>query len=123
MNLIFGPRKIEQRKLQRSLALFLIFLMVFDLGLHLVDPYSRSSEDSAGILLRTRGTDPEPFGGCGIPGHDGTPFHHHHFLALVSQTASSVPMLELEWISGILSCEIVPFSLVTPIGRAPPIQF
>ena len=120
---MFGRRKIERRKLQRSLAVFLIFLMVFDLGLHLVDPYFHSSEDSAGILLRTTGEDPEPLGRCGIPGHDGTPFHHHHFPILVSQTASSAPMLELEWISGIPSCEIIPSALVTPIGRAPPIQF
>ncbi|MBI4478629.1 MAG: hypothetical protein HY651_01265 [Acidobacteria bacterium] len=123
MNSILGPQRLEHKALRRWLAAFLVFLVVSDLGYHLAESFLNSPDSPAGALVTAYNGIPEPPDGCGIPGHDATPFHHHHFPTLVSQTSPPVPLLALAWISVSPSDERVHSSSVIAIGRAPPARF
>ena len=120
MTLTFGRLKIDQRKIQRILAAVFLFLMVSDLGFHLAVSFLQSSADPGGTYLVSAEGIPEPPGGCGIPGDDGTPFHHHHFPTLTSQTPPPLPLMAVAWVWLTTQVEVVHSTSITPIGRAPP---
>jgi hypothetical protein len=123
MNRMFGRPGFEACRLRRTLSVFLLILMASDLGFHLAESLLLSSEDPSGIFLSATKTQTEPPGGCGIPGHEGTPFHHHHFPTLVSQTAMPTPLLAMASLATVPSFKIVRATTITPIGRAPPVLF
>jgi len=123
MNSILGPSRLEHKTLRRCLAVLLLFSMASDLGYHLAEPFLAWPDNPAGALLRASIENPEPPGGCGVPGHHGTPFHHHHFPTVISQTPPPVPLLALTRISTASNEEFVHTSGITPIGRAPPARF
>src|SRR5437016_5028629 len=118
MNTILGGRTIQRRCWQRRLAGLLLFLLVSDLGYHFVEGFLEPPENAAVIALRFGLGNSEPAGGCGIPDHDGTPFHHHHFPAVVSQAPPPVPLIALAVLTTMPAIEAIHSSSVTPIGRA-----
>jgi hypothetical protein len=115
-------RSRRQKGIQRALAFALLLLMASDLGFHLVDPFFHSYRDSAETVLCDAHRASEPMGGCGIPGHEGTPFHHHHFPTLVSQTASPAPVITLAGNVAAPSVDAVQAAPIAPTGRAPPVS-
>ena len=121
MHWMFGQHASRRHRLQRLLASLLVLLMVSDLGFHLVDPFFHSAAGPSGIVFRAASLVFDPAGDCGIPGHEGTPFHHHHFPTLISQTASPPSLIALAWIAAIPAIEIVQTATIPATGRAPPI--
>lgn len=117
-------RFLKQRVQLRSWAASgLLFLFVSDLGYHLLAPLLASpNAQTETWLLPGQGhagsSESDP--GCGIPDHSGTPFHHHHFPAVVTQAVFPVPLITLAWVSGILLVGTVPPAFVTSLSRAPP---
>ena len=122
MNPVSEGRRLR-RPLQRGLAVCLLFVFLTDLGFHFAESFFTPPESPATpVLLAGHGnTDLDP--GCGIPGHSGTRFHHHHFPAVVSQAAPPVPLIVLAKILGSATVETVHSTAVIPIGRAPPVRF
>jgi hypothetical protein len=120
MNSIAGSRKSSRTALQRILAAFLLFLFVQDIGFHIAEAFLTPTEGLATtVLLGGHGnTDPD---GCGIPGHENTPFHHHHYPAVVTQAPLRVPLVAIARLHEILPLETVHSSTIIPIGRAPPL--
>ena len=106
--------------LQRLLAAFLLFLFVQDIGFHIAESFFAPGENTAEAGFRS---DPGFLDrdGCGIPDHDATPFHHHHFPAVVSEAPLPAPLLTLACLVEILPIQTVHAAAVTPIGRAPPL--
>jgi hypothetical protein len=113
--------KLRRAGFRRMLASSLLLLMVSDLGFHLVDPLFHSPANSTGVVLVAI-DQALPFGECGIPGHEGTPFHHHHFPTLISQIASPAPLPASVNVAEVPAVEIAYASIVSPTGRAPPVS-
>jgi len=123
MNPASDGRRLRRPPLQRGLAAFLLFLSVSDLGYHFAESFFALPPGPATPVLLAGLGSSERGGGCGIPDHDGTPFHHHHFPAVVSQAAPPVPLIVLAKILGSATVETVHSTAVIPIGRAPPVRF
>jgi len=111
----------SRRPGRRWLAGFLLFLFVSDIGFHIAESLLAVVEGRAATELRSGQGYPEP-DGCGIPGHSDTPFHHHHFPGVVSQASFGLVLTALARVSGISAPETVHISLVTALGRAPPLS-
>jgi hypothetical protein len=113
-------RKFSRPPLQRILAAFLLFLFVQDIGFHIAEAFLTPTEGLATTVLRggQGNTDPD---GCGIPGHENTPFHHHHYPAVVSQAPVPVPLVAVARLHERLPLEAVHASAIIPIGRGPPL--
>jgi hypothetical protein len=114
-------RRIAARsRVQRVVAGFLLLLFVSDLGFHVAEVLWASPETALDAGWRSgHGIVPHP--DCGIPGHSGTLFHHHHFPAVLSRS-SFVPVLTaLAWIAGGSAPEVIPLAVVTAHSRAPPL--
>lgn len=106
--------------LQRLLAAFLLFLFVQDIGFHIAESFFVSPENLAQAGFRGGQGFPDR-DGCGIPDHDATPFHHHHFPAVVTDAPLPAPLLAVARLFETLPVESVHAAAVTPIGRAPPL--
>ena len=107
--------------LNRCAAVFLLALLAGDLTYHFVLPLlsSPSSSNDASLIL-PRGPavfDPD---GCGIPGHSNSPFHHHHYPAVVTLPVETIPEEIVKWSSTLLLVPEPRSAEVAPIGRAPP---
>lgn len=111
---------------RRCSASFLLFLFVTDIGSHLAFSLLASPEPEGSVLLLSGDGhfgNPEEPSGCGIPGHSGTPFHHHHFPAIVTQAHLALRLTTLESAPGTSVVEAVHTSLVSSQVRAPPKGF
>jgi hypothetical protein len=122
MNRIIELRSVGEERFRRVLASLLVLLMISDLGFHLVDPFLHASADASCVFPVVTDHQPEPSGECGIPGHEGAPFHHHHFPTLISQVASPMPLLAWVRVAEVPAFEIAYASIITPTGRAPPVS-
>jgi hypothetical protein len=120
LNLKTAKRHCSSKRLQRLLAGLLLFLFVQDIGFHIAESFFTPPEGSARpILLGGRGfADPD---GCGIPDHSETPFHHHHFPAVVTEAPLPVPLIAIARLIETLPPETTHVSSVPPTGRAPPL--
>jgi len=115
-------RKINGKLFQRAVGVWLVFLILSDIGFHIAEPFFEPPENPAGALFLAGHLNPDSPGGCGIPDHFGNPFHHHHYPGVISQTPPPVPLITMARVIRITSVEAVLSTSVIPIGRAPPIS-
>lgn len=76
--------------LRQGGAALLLFLFLSDIGFHALTALFAAPEATpSSVLLAGAGGpwDPEGHSGCGIPGHGDSPFHHHHFPAILKSAA------------------------------------
>jgi hypothetical protein len=101
-------------------ASFLLLLFVSDLGLHVAEALGTSPERSreAGWHVNH---EPAAHSDCGIPGHSNTPFHHHHYPAVVSDSSVSLVLTTRGWIHGGTAPEAIHASPLASRSRAPPL--
>ncbi|HWP85021.1 MAG TPA: hypothetical protein VNN17_07520 [Terriglobia bacterium] len=98
----------------------MLCLMASDFGFHALEPFLLFPEAAAGAALLRNEGHREPLDGCGIPGHENTPFHHHHLLTLVEQNPLPAPLIAQGKAAGMAAVPAVASPDVTPFGRAPP---
>lgn len=108
--------------LQRWLAAFLLFLFVQDIGFHFAASLLEHSGDSTSAAFRPANGAPQPLDpdGCGIPEHADTPFHHHHFPAVVTQPSLALTLTGFTWLRRVSASENEYTALVLHAGRSPP---
>lgn len=112
---------LKRTPLQRSLAALLLFLFVQDIGFHIAESFFLPSEGSTHTAVLGGHGFPDT-DGCGIPDHDdGTPFHHHHFPAVVSAPPLPIALIAMARLIEALPVETIRSSSIIPIGRAPPL--
>jgi hypothetical protein len=108
--------------LQRWLAAFLLFLFLQDIGFHLAESLLEGHDDSTLAAFRASSGAPLPLDpdGCGIPEHDDTPFHHHHFPAVVTQPSLALAPSGFAWLYSVSTPENEYTACVLHTGRSPP---
>ena len=121
MNSCNGERAVKRKHSQRWLASVLLFLFVSDIGFHVAESLMSVAEGPAATELRSSYHNPEP-GGCGIPGHSGTPFHHHHFPGVINQASFALALTTFASVSRIPAPDAIHNSIITALGRAPPLS-
>ncbi|MBI3935021.1 MAG: hypothetical protein HY316_10045 [Acidobacteria bacterium] len=99
-----------------------LVLLLTDLGIHLAESFVDSPTDAAASQLRTAQRHSGADYGCPVPGHGSTLFHHHHFPAFVTQVALPIPLVAVALLPCAGHAETVYQSLITPLGRAPPVR-
>jgi hypothetical protein len=108
-------------------AALLLLVFVTDVGFHLASSLLAGPEEIVSTQIRSgpghRANPEQHDPGCGIPGHSGTPFHHHHFPAVIPQSSVVVPQVSLAWVLAVLPPEAVHISLFSTPVRAPPFGF
>jgi len=113
--------------LRRLPAALLLLVFVADVGFHLASSLLAGPEEIVSTQVRSGSghqANPEQHDpGCGIPGHSGTPFHHHHFPAVIAHSSLLVPQVGLASVSAVLPPEAVHISLLSTPVRAPPFGF
>ena len=115
-------RRFNGKIFQRAVGVWLVLLILSDIGYHIAQPFFEPPENPAGALLLAAHLHPEAPGDCRIPDHDGKLFHHHHYPGVISQTPSPVPLIVVARVTCITSVETVHSTPVIPIGRAPPVS-
>jgi hypothetical protein len=116
----FGKRLTRRLLSRRRLACVLLFLVVSDIGFHVAESFLSIAEESPIIAFRAGHGNLES--GCGIPDHDGTPFHHHHFPGFISQSSFALRLSNSGWISAPTTPDVIRPFIIAAIGRAPPLS-
>ena len=120
----FFPQLARRSKLFRHYGTALLLAsFAADLGFHAVSPFLTAYSPASSIASISESEAPlvpyEP--DCGIPGHKGPGFHHHHFPALISHVGFTLPFVMLQLGEPHRAAPAIYAPVVARLSRAPPL--
>lgn len=104
-------------------AAVLLASFVADVAFHAVSPLLTAYSPTLSITSISAGETPDvPYDSdCGIPGHKGAGFHHHHYPALISSTGFTLPFTILKPDEPHRATPALYAPVVARLSRAPPL--